>query len=62
MTFKQFLIEKNIPFTEYTENNTITVDDNLILPYELEFREKVKEGELWVDYLRYRNEPNSVSK
>lgn len=57
MTFKEFLIYKNIPFIENTEENTILVDDNLIMLYEQEFRNKVKEGELWVDYLRYKNEP-----
>lgn len=58
MTFKEFLIYKDIPFEESEDGKSILVDDNLIIPYELEFREKVKEGELWCDYLRYRNEPN----
>lgn len=57
MTFKEFLIEKNIPFEEYEDGN-IGVDDNLIIPYELEFREKIPEAELMWDYQRYRNEPD----
>jgi len=58
MTFKEFLIYKNIPFEENTEEGTIAVDDSLIIPYEIEFRKEVPEGELWWDYLRYRVEPN----
>ena len=57
MTFKEFLIKYNIPFTEPTEGE-IAVDDQLIIPYEMEFRKEVPEGELWWDYLRYRVEPN----
>lgn len=56
MTFKEFLIKYDIPFEE--ENDEIFVDDKLIIPYELEFRKEVPEGELWWDYLRYRVEPN----
>ena len=59
MTFKEFLIYKDIPFKEDEEG--IAVDDELIIPYELEFRELVKEGELWWDYLRYRNEPKRIN-
>jgi len=55
MTFKEFLIKYDIPFEE--ENDEIFVDDKLIIPYELEFRKEVPEGELWWDYLRYRVEP-----
>ena len=57
MTFKQFLIDKNIPFKEDTEDNTILVDDNLILPYELEFRQLLPEADLLIDYQRYKNIP-----
>lgn len=57
MTFKEFLIKYNIPFTEINECE-IAVDDNLIIPYEMEFRKEVPEGELLWDYLRYRVEPN----
>jgi len=58
MTFKEFLIYKNIPFEENTVEGTIAVNDSLIIPYEIEFRKEVPEGELWWDYLRYRVEPN----
>lgn len=57
MTFKEFLIEKNIPFIKFEDGN-IGVDDKLIIPYEMEFRKEVPEGELWCDYLRYRVKPN----
>lgn len=57
MTFKEFLIKYNIPFTELGEDE-ISVNDNLIIPYEMEFRKEVPEGELWWDYLRYKIEPN----
>lgn len=57
MIFKDFLIKYNIPFTEPIEGE-IAVDDNLIIPYEIEFRKEIPEGELWWDYLRYKVEPN----
>jgi hypothetical protein len=57
MTFKEFLIKYSIPFEEFV-GGEIAVDDYLIIPYELEFRKEVPEGELWWDYLRYRVEPN----
>lgn len=57
MTFKEFLIKYNIPFEEYIEGE-IAVDDKLILPYELQFRKEVPDGELWWDYLRYKIVPN----
>lgn len=57
MTFKEFLTKYNIPFTEINEED-IAVDDKLIIPYEIEFRKEVPEGELWWDYLRYKIEPN----
>ena len=60
MTFKEFLIEKNIPFTHNIEEDSISVDDNDIIPYELEFREKVPEGEFIWDYQRYRCEPKRI--
>lgn len=56
MTFKQFLIDKNIPYIEF-EDGSIGVNDNLIIPYELEFRTLFPNEELIWDYRRYRNEP-----
>ena len=60
MTFKEFLIEKNIEFSEW-EDGSIVVNDSLLIPYELEFREKVPDGELIWDYQRYKCEPNRVN-
>lgn len=56
MTFKEYLIYGDIPFTENSEG--IAVDDYLLEPFELDLKEKVKGVELWWDYLRYKNEPN----
>lgn len=60
MTFKEFLIEKNIPFIHNIEEDSISVDDNDIIPYELEFRKEVPDGEFIWDYKRYRCEPNRI--
>lgn len=57
MKFFEFLIKYDIPFTEPNEGE-IAVDDNLIIPFELEFRKEFPEDELYWDYLRYRVEPN----
>lgn len=59
MTFKEFLIEKNIPFIKFEDGN-IGVDDKLIIPYEIEFRTNVPNAELIWDYKRYRCEPNRI--
>lgn len=61
MTFKEFLIEKNISFIEFTDGN-IGLDDKLLIPYERKFRELFPNEELIWDYKRYRCEPgNSTS-
>ncbi len=58
MTFKEYLIYRDIPFKENGE--LIEVEDKLIIPHEEEFRRLLPEAELWWDYLRYRNEPNRI--
>ena len=60
MTFKQFLIEKEIPYIEF-EDGSLGVNDNLIIPYELEFRNLFPNEELIWDYRRYRNEPKRIN-
>ena len=57
MTFKEFLTEKNIPFIEY-EDESLGLNDSLLIPYELEFRNLFPNEELIWDYRRYRCEPN----
>lgn len=60
MTFKEYLVYRDIPYKE-NYDGTFQVKDEDLIPYELEYRTLVPEGELWSDYLRYRNEPGRRS-
>lgn len=60
MTFKEFLIEKNIKFKE-VEDEGIIVSDELLYPHEKELRKILPKFEFEWEYLRYRNEPNGIS-
>lgn len=60
LSFKDFLISKNIKFVEMDDEDVL-VDEYTLIPFTEEIKQKFPDFEFIWEYKRYYNEPNGVS-
>lgn len=60
MTFKDFLVSKNIKFVEMVDEDVL-VDEYTLIPFTEEIKQKFPDFEFIWEYRRHKNEPKGVS-
>lgn len=60
LSFKDFLISKNIKFVEMDDEDVL-VDEYTLIPFTEEIKQKFPDFEFIWEYRRYKNEPKGIS-